>query len=347
MTAEPDRPQSRLADALGAWRTFWFRPESTEALGAIRIAFGALIIGWTLALLPDLHDLFGPAGVAPDPASDPYMWSIFRIWPDERAVLIGWLLLLVSALAMMVGWHSRLASIAVCALILSFQHRDPSVFNTGEVLIRIEALYLALAPCGAALSLDQRRRTGRFWSAQVRAPWPIRLMQLQLSIVYLASVHWKMAGTAWPDGTAVSYALRLKDMLILPVPQWFIHSAFVMNVATWGALASELALGTLVWNRRLRPWVLGVGVLMHTSIMLTMGVGFFTPAMLVLYCAFLSPSFIRRLISQAGLAIRRMRISRGSCGEIPIDDEIVSKSTTWVGQTRSELGGSPAGASRS
>jgi len=319
MTVNPDRSRTPLAVVFGAWRTFWFRPEPVEVLGLIRIAFGALIIGWAVSFFPDLPDLFGPNGVAPDAPSDPYMWTVFRIWPDDRALLVGWLVLLLSALAMTVGWHSRMASLAVCVLVLSFQHRDPSVFNSGDVLIRIEALCLALAPSGAALSLDQRRRTGRFWSAQVRAPWAIRLLQLQLSIVYLASVRWKLAGAAWPEGTAVSYALRLKDMLILPVPQWFIHSAFLMNVATWGAVAVELALGALVWNRRLRAWVLGAGVLMHTSIMLTMGVGFFTPAIFVLYCAFVSPETVRRLASESARLIRRIRFLHFNSGEIPID----------------------------
>jgi hypothetical protein len=284
-----------LTHLLNAWRTFWFRPEPAYTLGLMRIAFGALTVAWTLSFFADLQDLFGSNGVAPDLSRDPYVWSLFRIWPDDQALLIGWFLLLVSALAMTVGWHSRLASIAVCALILSFQHRDPSVFNSGDILIRIEALFLALASCGAALSLDQRRLTGTFWSAQVRAPWAIRLMQVQLSVMYLAAVRSKLSGTAWSEGTAVSYALRLKDMLIAPVPQWFIENPLLINVATWGALAVELSLGVLVWNRRLRPWVLLAGVFMHTSIMLTMAVGFFTPAVLVLYLAFVPPDRVRDL----------------------------------------------------
>jgi hypothetical protein len=261
----------------------------------MRIAFGVLTVLWTLSFALDLSDLFGSSGVAPDAPRDPYVWTIFRVWPDDRALLIGWLLLLVSALAMTVGWHSRLASIVVCMLILSFQHRNPSAFNSGDVLIRIEALLLALAPSGAALSLDQRLRTGTFWSAQGRAPWAIRLLQIQLSVLYVASVRWKLSGTAWPEGTAVSYALRLKDMLIAPVPQWFIENPMLINIATWAALATELSLGVLVWNRRLRPWVLLAGVGMHASIMLTMGVGFFTPAVFVLYLAFVSPEVVRDL----------------------------------------------------
>lgn len=299
MTADRDPPRSPLDRAVDAWRFFWFRPESLEPLGLIRILFGALINGWTVALAGDLPEFFGPKGIAPGPAPDPYLSSVFWIWPDDRAVFAGWLVLLISAVAMTVGWHTRIASMAVCVLVLSFQHRNPGIFNSGDVLIRIEALYLALAPCGAALSLDQRRRTGTFWSAQVRAPWAIRLMQCQLCIVYLASVRAKTSGTFWPDGTAVSYALRLHDMLIVPVPQWIIQNALLMNLATWGTLALELALGTLVWNRRLRPWLLGLGVLMHTSIAFTMSVGFFTPAILVLYCAFLPPDAVRRLAGAA------------------------------------------------
>jgi hypothetical protein len=284
-----------MTTLLNAWRMFWFRPEPMYTLGLVRIAFGILITAWTLSFFTDLPDLFGGNGVLPNGPLDPYNWSLFQQWHSDPVLLIGWGLLLSSGLAMTVGWHTRLASIVVCVLVLSFQHRDPSAFNSGDVVVRLEALFLALAPSGAALSLDQRRRAGAFWSAQLRAPWAIRLLQLQLSIVYLSSVRWKIAGAAWPDGTAVSYALRLRDMVIVPAPQWFIHNPLMINVATWGALAVELSLGVLVWNRHLRPWVLLAGVLMHTSIMLTMAVGFFTPAMLVLYLAFVSPQAVRRL----------------------------------------------------
>jgi hypothetical protein len=280
---------------LNAWRTFWFRPEPAYTLGLVRIAFGILSVAWTVSFFVDLPDLFGDSGVLPGGPRRPYAWSLFQLWSSDRALLIGWCVLLLSALAMTVGWHTRVASILLCVLILSFQHRDPSAFNSGDVVIRIEALFLALAPSGAALSLDQRRRTGAFWSAQTRAPWAIRLMQLQLSVVYLASVRWKISGTSWQEGTAVSYALRLRDMLIVHVPQWFIDNPLLINIATWSALVVELSLGVLVWNRHLRPWVLFAGVLMHTSIMLTMGVGFFTPAMFVLYLAFVPADRVRDL----------------------------------------------------
>ncbi|EUA52418.1 vitamin K-dependent gamma-carboxylase family protein [Mycobacterium xenopi 4042] len=156
---------------------------------------------------------------------------------------------------MTIGWHSRLAALVVFVLIVSFEHRNPWVWNSGDIVVRLEALFLALSPCGAALSLDQKRAGATFWSAQQRPQWPVRLMQLQLSLIYLASVLSKINGSAWPQGTAVSYALRLQDMLLVRAPDWLTNSALLMNIATWGSLGVELSLAILVWNRRLRPWV--------------------------------------------------------------------------------------------
>jgi vitamin K-dependent gamma-carboxylase-like protein len=178
---------------------------------------------------------------------------------------------------------------------LSFQRRDPWIFNAGDIVVRLEALFLALSPCGAALSLDQRRRTGSFWSAQSRPVWPVRLLQVQLSIIYLASVQVKLSGQTWLQDSAVSYALRLEDMQRLPAPHWYTTNALMMNAATWGALAIELAVGVLVWNRRFRPWVLAAGVAPHLMIDINIEIGIFSYAMFVLYLAWISPDSVRRL----------------------------------------------------
>jgi hypothetical protein len=282
-----------------AWQRFWFRSEPAYTLGLIRIAFGALMVAWTVSLLPDLDDLFGAHGVMPRQPSVPFQWGVFEIWTSDRALMIGWAVLLVSAIALAVGWHSRVAALAVFVLVVSFTNRDPWVFNSGDSLIHVEALILALSPCGAALSLDRRRTAGTFWSAQLRAPWTIRLLQIQLSLIYLSTVRAKMSGHAWPEGTAVSYALRLEDMLIVPTPHWITANALLMNTATWGTLVLELSLGILVWNKRLRPSVLAGGLVMHSMIMITIAVGFFAPAMFVLYLAFLPAGTVQRLPEDA------------------------------------------------
>jgi hypothetical protein len=306
MTKPESRQRRWPATAVKTWRTFWFQPQPAYTLGLVRMAFGAVAIGWTVSLLPDLYALFGPHGVDPQQPEDAYQWGVVAIWTSDHALLIGWILLLVSSVALMIGWHSRLAGLAVFVLILSFEHRDVWVFNSGDLAVRIEALFLAISPCGAALSLDQVHSTGKFWSAQQRPQWPVRLMQVQLSLIYLASAQAKLSGNAWPQGTAVSYALRLPDMLLLRTPHWFTTSALLMNAVTWGTLAVELSVGILVWNRRLRPWVLGAGVVMHTIIMITIAVGFFTLAVFVLYLAFVPPEMVERLPRSAKDMARKL-----------------------------------------
>jgi hypothetical protein len=277
------------------WQAFWFRTEPMYSLGLVRMAFGVLALVWALWLVPIRHELLGADGVVPSQPSIPHTWGVFELWSSNPAILIGWVALLVSAIALIFGWHSRLAAVLVFVLILSFQRRDPWIFNAGDLVVRIEALFLALSPCGAALSLDQRRRTGSYWTAQSRPIWPVRLMQVQLSLIYLASVQMKLAGDSWLQGTAVSYALRLEDMQRLAAPEWFTTNAVMMNAVTWGALAIELAVGVLVWNSRFRPWVLAAGVVLHLMIDINIQIGIFSYAMFVLYLAWVAPETVQRL----------------------------------------------------
>lgn len=279
----------------GRWRNFWFRPEPAYSLGLIRMVFGLLVLWWSMSLIPDLYLFFGDEGVAGPPVPTLNGWGLFAWWSGDRALLLGWAALVVAALMLVVGWRSRIAALTVFVLVVSFEHRTTFVFNAGDGLIRVEALYLMLAPCGAALSLDRRRVGEPFWSAESHSPWIVRLMQVQLSLIYLSSVVTKMRGETWPGGTAVSYALRLDDMLKMATPQWLWGDALLMNAATWATLVIELAIGVLVWIRRLRPWVLAAGVGMHLMITTTIDVGFFTPAMFVLYLAFLPPERVSRL----------------------------------------------------
>jgi hypothetical protein len=302
----------RRLPAIGkSWQAFWFGAQPMYTLGLVRMAFGALAVLWTLWLFPLLDEMFGTNGVAPQRPSIAYTWGVFDIWSSNPAVLIGWVLLLAASISLMVGWHSRFAAILVFILILSFQRRDPWFFNAGDAVVRIEALFIALAPSGAALSLDQRRRTGSFWSAQTLHNWPIRLIQVQMSIIYVVCVQTKLSGQTWLDGTAVSYALRLKDMQRMPVPEWISTNPSLMNAATWGTLVIELALGVLVWNKRCRPWVLAGGVLLHLGIDLNIEIGIFSYSMMVLYVAWIAPDTARRLPGTIKHAITQLRARLG------------------------------------
>lgn len=272
--------------AVQAWRTFWFSSEPGYTLGLVRIAMGFLVFLWSLELGVGLYDKFGVDGIVPQAPSYQFLWGVFYAYQSHQALLIGWIVLMVASVVLIAGWHSRLAAVVVFVLVMSFERRNPWIFNSGDALIRILTLYVALSPCGAALSLDQRRRSGSFWSAEKIKVWPLRLLQVQVSIIYIGTVIAKLHGDTWQNGTAVAYSLRLDDMLILPTPGWMTDTPLIANAMTWGTLLVEFAIGVLVWNKRWRARVLLAGVALHLGIMLTMVVGFFSMAMFVLYLAF-------------------------------------------------------------
>jgi hypothetical protein len=286
----------------GSWRRFWFDSQPTSTLALVRVAFGAVVFAWTLALLPSLSQWFGTRGILPAQPGVAGTWGVLAVFPQHGAVVACAVALLVSSACLLVGYRTRLAAALVFIGLISFERRNPFVFDSGDALLRIIALLLALAPTGTSVSLDRRRRApGRLWEFPCRAAWPLRLLQVQLTVIYLATVWAKARGVTWNDGTAVSYALRITDLNRLPVPHALAHSLIAANLMTYGTLAIELALATLVWNRRARPWVLGLGIALHLGIEYSIKVGFFTLAMLVLYIAFVPPEAAARFI----LATRR------------------------------------------
>lgn len=195
---------------------------------------------------------------------------------------------------------------------MSLQFRNLTIMNSGDSLLRIIGFLVMFAPTGAALSVDRWRRAGRpFWEFPAHAPWILRLLQIQVSVIYVTTVWEKLRGTYWNDGTAVSYALRLDDLVRFPLPGWFTESLVVANLLTFGTLAIELALGMLVWNARARPYVLGTGIILHVFIELTLDVGFFSFAIFVLYLAFVpADTMTAKLLAARAWANERARRSR-------------------------------------
>jgi hypothetical protein len=292
-----------LADA---WQRFWFEPQSTSTLGVVRIAFGIVALGWTISLAPDLRTFFSSSGIVPSQPTARWWFDPLKTFHGDAALFTLYAVLLLGAVCLLVGYQTRIAALVVFLGILTLERRDPFIFNSGDVLVRNLAFYLMLAPSGVSLSLDRWRKSkDRFLEFPARAPWALRLIQIQLSVTYAATVWAKVRGVTWNNGTAVSYALRLADLQRFHVPSFITHSLLASNVLTLGTIALEASLAVLVWNRRARPWVLGLGALMHIAIALNIMVGFFSMAILTAYIAFVPPDTMGALVTRTARRFAR------------------------------------------
>ncbi len=282
----------------GAWDRFFFTPESTAPLAVFRIAYGLVITLWTLTQLPHLFVFYGPDGVLPAPPPvSAGQWGVLTMANSVPVLAVVWLATLLAGVALLIGASPRIAAIVLLVGVIALERRNPYVLNSGDILLRVLAVYLVFAPSGESLSWDRwRRDREHFWEFPRRAPWAMRMLQVQLSVIYLAAVWAKMQGDVWRNGTAITYALRMLDQLRFPSPGFVAGSPLLVEWFTFGTLLTELSIGLFVWNRRARPWVLAAGVLMHLSIEIFIMVGFFSIGMWCLYLVFLPAAGTERTV---------------------------------------------------
>lgn len=299
---------------------FWTQPLAPAPLALYRIALGAVVLLSLLAsLAPYLDRYLGPDGLCPPDGVDDWLQrngrfsllrgpinlplpqslitperdQAWRQWGEDLgAIRLLFGLWLASLFCMTLGLFTRPATVIAWVLTVSFQQRLSWLLNGGDWLFRTGLFYLMLTPSGAAWSLDNLlfRRAARPVPA-----WPIRLMQIHLCLIYLATGLVKIHDD-WFRGVAVYWVLN--DVALarwaycqLPLPM------FLCQLASWGTILFELCFWLLIWFPRLRPWVLLAGVGLHCGIWLATEVGWFSPITMCWYALFLSPVAAERVLN--------------------------------------------------
>jgi hypothetical protein len=277
------------------WNRFFFEPISTVPIALYRIVFGLTVLADGLLMTRDLTEFFGTRGMlSPESAAlvtPGLRVNLVRVLPaGDTWLYLFFAAYLVSAVCLTLGFRTRTAAVAVWLGLVSLHHRNRLILNSGDTLLRIAAFWLMFAPAGRALSLDSWTHRG---PAPKAAPWAQRMIQLQISVLYATTVWLKLSGPDWIDGTALYWVSRLPEFARFPVPYVFDHM-WTIRALTWGTLAVELGLASLVWVKRLRPWVLLAGVALHLGIDWSMALALMQWVMIGSYTVFLEEEQVRR-----------------------------------------------------
>jgi Vitamin K-dependent gamma-carboxylase len=262
-------------------------------LAIARIVIGVAILGWAVSLSFDVDVFLTNDGLVSNDLAGP-------TWPwipldSEASVRIALAALIGAAIAIIVGWRPTIWLFVGFILLMSIQRRNPLILNSGDLILRNLTLLLAFCPTGAALSVDRMRRYGRsaLFTSSLVAPWGTRLVQVQMMVVYLFAFRSK-SGDEWSNGSAVSIVFRLDDLQRFGELSVLVDNVIVVAFLTWSTLIIELALGTLLWVKRLRPPLIVFGVLLHLMIDGLVLVGFFGLAMIAGLMTFLDAERIDR-----------------------------------------------------
>lgn len=278
------------------WDRFFYSYTDASALCLFRIVFGFFLFLNGISLVEDFNEWYGLGSMALVPLEDSLnFYSNVRInifkWlsPTEFS---GWFVLIsyiVTSVGVMIGFKTRISTIICFILMVSLQNRNYSILNSGDTLMRCMLFLMIFAPTHVKYSVDAwlMDKKGTPYRPTISI-LTLRLMQLQFSLVYLATTLFKLKGYDWVDGTAVYYTSRLVNFQRVVLPIVFDFPSLV-KFATWSALFIEFAMGTLVWVKELRVWVLLSGVILHLFIEVSMSIGFFEWVMIAGYLLFLEP----------------------------------------------------------
>ena len=273
---------------LESWNWFFHEPISLFPLAVFRMAFGAIVFLNGLLLLPCV-----PRHLAVDAVVDFARFertvgrsrlNLLNILPSTTASVYFLIFLNCTAgLMLAVGFWTRIAAVLVWLTITSIHHRNSAIFHGGDTVMRIMSFLVMFSPAGAGWSLDAWM-VGK-WEAS-GDPWCVRLLQIQVSIIYLRSVFWKLRGKEWRDGTAAWYPINCDAYTRYKLPA-ALMSPFFIRAATWGTLVVETALGSIIWIEECRFWVMLSGVILHLQLEYLMNLQLFGWTMIACLMLFL------------------------------------------------------------
>jgi hypothetical protein len=293
-----------LSTAADVWNAFFHAYDPPLAEAVFRILLGAVLLVNAAALLRDIPLLFGPNGVLPPQHhQDIYgesRFTLLKYLPQtDRWAYACLALYAVSATTLMVGFCTRTSAAVVFVTLLSLQNRNPIVCYGADDVMRLMTFLLIFSRAGDVVSVDSWLG-GTDGDDVCSTAWCLRLMQLQVSLIYFKAFLAKFQGQRWIDGLAAYYAVAVGDFQRRPVPRALSHAGWI-RFATWSTLAIEFALGPLIWIRELRPAVLVSGVALHAGMEVFMNLHLFGATMLASLVLFVDPLVIVRLLSGIGV----------------------------------------------
>ena len=221
-------------------------------------------------------------------------WSCYDHLQTPAAMVFFKSVMVISLLCSTIGFLTTFSTKTSLLLVLFYQGllRSFGHFNHDEMLAVYYLVVLAFTPCGDAFSLDSRLTKQNRERPAFAYAYPILLMQLLMAWVYVSSalIKLRVAGLKYltPDNLpalAIFHSLdnlhdtHFKLAFLLPAVKTYLPLA-VAFVLLW-----ELAFPLAIFWRRIRWWILGIGIAFHLATLFLMNI--FFPHQLAMYLIFI------------------------------------------------------------
>lgn len=270
-------------------------------LGLLRVAFGGVLLAYTLRRAQDLRfrGYFGDFFHIPlvPEAFVPSHAGYIALLCVQAACCVLAIVGIAARGALFVGAASALYGF-VC---------DRLQYHNNRYELLLVTLLVALTPCDRSFLMLRPARLGN------GPRWAARLVGAQLSIVYLASSLGKLFDADWRGGDVLHLRFTQGPHIsehLLPEPLiQLISQPWFAQVASAVAISTELFLALGLWLAPTRAAALWLGVMFHVGIELSARVELFSYTMLCGYLVFVTPELRERTLSFNTAEQRGRRLS--------------------------------------
>jgi len=304
----------------------WLRRPFTldlRALALLRIGVGAILLVDLGIRATDLEAFYANLGVLPLAALHEYLWTPYQFSLHAASGLwqVQALLFLVAAgaaLALLLGYRTRLATLACWVLLVSLHNRNPLISQGGDDLLRMLLFWGLFLPWGRVYSYDACRQPPPESLAYCSAATVAYVVQIAL--LYWATALLK-SGAEWThDGTALYYAFSL-DQVLLPGGRLLYPYPGLLRALTFATWYLELLLpfvlfipvGVRWWRLLFVALIFGF----HLGISLTLFVGLFWLINMVSVLGLLPAPVLDWLTRPAGPPLARLQRWRPRLPSVP------------------------------
>ncbi len=255
----------------GWWNTFFYEPIDPSGLALFRIVIGLLVLADAVIYARSHRIMLSPTGLLSFDAwkgsHDYFYFSLFRWLPRSEATVS--IILVIYGLAgfcVSIGIATPVAAAAALAGAASVHHRNRHVLHSGDAVLKIMCFLLIFSGAGSIWSVDAALAAdGPTPKPQTIVPWALRLMQIQIAILYVYTFTSKLKGNTWRAGVATHYASNLLSHRRRRLPAQ-LDGRFAHRLATYGTLAAEFAGGVLVWFDATRYFALAAVAGLHVTL---------------------------------------------------------------------------------
>lgn len=250
-----------------------------RSLALFRIGLALVILADLIIRFQDIEAHYSDYGLLPRTALinkflKPWYWSVHLLSGQPFVQQLLFIVALFFALLLLIGYRTRLATIASWVMVISLHNRNPALIFAGDDTLRAILFWAMFLPLGASYSIDSALNTSiKPLPKQVISGVTVGFI-LQLCYIYMFSAWFKHQSPIWSEeGSAVYYALSF-DQYATKFGQFLLSLKPLLPTMNFGALWFEWLGALLLFVPWKNYFFRGVAIVAFISLHISFGLSF-------------------------------------------------------------------------